>query len=61
MFFRTMHGDVSTPSCCAFIHRFAFEEVSWHRVPIKSGLGNRGLSGDVRDLGSVDLWDRRDA
>ena len=27
-----MHGDVSTPSCCAFIHRFAFEEVSWHRV-----------------------------
>ena len=42
--FRTMHGDVSTPSCCAFIHRFAFEEVPWHRVLIKSGPGNRGRS-----------------
>ena len=44
MFFRTMHGDVSTPSCCAFIHRFAFEEVPGHRVLIKSGPGNRGRS-----------------
>ena len=24
--FRTMHGDVSAPSCCAFSHRVAFEE-----------------------------------
>ena len=39
-----MHGDVSTPSCCAFIHRFAFEEVPGHRVLIKSGPGNRGRS-----------------
>ena len=23
-----MHGGVSAPSCCAFIHRVAFEEVS---------------------------------
>ena len=30
--------------CCAFIHRVAFEEVSGHRILIKSGLGNRGLS-----------------
>ena len=36
-----MHGDVSTPSCCAFIHRFAFEEVPGHRVLIKSAPGNR--------------------
>ena len=35
-FFQTMHGDVSAPSCCAFTHRFAFEEVSGHRVLIKS-------------------------
>ena len=39
-----MHGDVSTLSCCAFIHRFAFEEVPGHRVLIKSGPGNRGRS-----------------
>ena len=26
-----MHGGVSAPSCCAFIHRVAFEEVSGHR------------------------------
>ena len=32
------------PSCCAFIHRVAFKEVSGHRVLIKSGPGNRGLS-----------------
>ena len=25
---RTMHGGGSTPSCCAFIHRVAFKEVS---------------------------------
>ena len=35
---------VSAPSCCDFIHRVAFEDVSSHRVLIKSGLGNRGLS-----------------
>ena len=39
-----MHGGVSAPSCCAFIHRVAFEEVSGHRVLLKCGPGNRGLS-----------------
>ena len=39
-----MHGGVSDPSICAFIHRVAFEEVSGHRVLMKSGLGNRGRS-----------------
>ena len=39
-----MHGGVSAPSCCAFIHRVAFEEVSGHRVLIKSGPDNRGRS-----------------
>ena len=34
----------SAPSCCAFIHRVAFKEVSGHRVLINSGAGNRGLS-----------------
>ena len=44
-FFQTMHGGVSDPSFCVFIHRVAFEEVSGHRVLMKSGLGNRGRSG----------------
>ena len=39
-----MHGGVSAPSCCAFTHRVAFEEVSGHRVLLKSGPGNRGRS-----------------
>ena len=39
-----MHGGVSDPSFCVFIHRVAFEEVSGHRVLMKSGLGNRGRS-----------------
>ena len=43
-FFRTMHGGVSAPSCCAFIHRVTFEEVTGHRDLINSGPGNRGLS-----------------
>ena len=43
-FFRMMHGGVSAPSCYAFTHRVAFEEVSGHRVLLKSGPGNRGLS-----------------
>ena len=30
------------PSCCAFAHRAAFEEVSGHRVLIKSRPGNPG-------------------
>ena len=34
----------SAPSCCAFTHRVAFEEVSGHRVLIKSGPENRGRS-----------------
>ena len=47
-----MHEGVNAPLCCAFIHRVAFEEVSGHRVLIKSGLGNRGLSacGTTREL-----------
>ena len=43
-FFQMMHGAVSAPSCCAFTHRVAFEEVSGHRVLIKSGPENRGRS-----------------
>ena len=39
-----MHGGGSAPSCCAFTHRVAFEEVSGHRVLIKSGPENRGRS-----------------
>ena len=39
---RTTHGGVSAPSCCDFIHRVEFKEVSGHRVLIKSGPGNRG-------------------
>ena len=39
-----MQGGVSAPSYCDFIHRVPFKELSWHRVLIKSGLGNRGLS-----------------
>ena len=39
-----MHGSVSAPSCCAFTHRVAFEEVSVQRVLLKSGPGNRGRS-----------------
>ena len=40
-FIRTMHGGVSSPSFFAFIHRVAFEEVSGHRVLIKSRPENR--------------------
>ena len=32
-----MHGGVSDPSFCAFIHRVAFEEVSGHRVLLRVG------------------------
>ena len=35
---------VSAPSCCAFTHRAAFEEVSGHQVLIQSGPGDRGGS-----------------
>ena len=45
--FQTMHGGVSDPSFFVYIHRVAFEEVSGHRVLIKSGPGNRGLSACV--------------
>ena len=41
--FRMMHGGVSAPSCCAFIHRVAFKEVSGHRVLFKSVPENWGL------------------
>ena len=43
-FFTKILRGVSAPSCCAFIHRVTFEEVSRHRVLLKSGPGNRGLS-----------------
>ena len=36
--------SVSDPSFCAFVRRVAFEEVSGHRVLLKSGPGNRGIS-----------------
>ena len=42
--FSEMHGGVSAPSCCAFIHRVAFKEVSGHRVLFKSVPENWGLS-----------------
>ena len=35
---------VSAPSCCDFIHRVTFEEVSGHWVLIKSSPGNWSLS-----------------
>ena len=41
-FFRMMHRGVSAPSCCAFPHRIAFQEVSGHWVLLPSGPGNRG-------------------
>ena len=34
---------VSAPSCCDFVHRVTFEEMSRHRVLIKSEWGNRCL------------------
>ena len=49
-----MHEGVSAPSCCAFFHRVVFEDVSEHRVLIKSGPGNRG----VEDLGSIPVLGR---
>ena len=39
-----MHGGVSDPSFFVFIPRVAFEEVSGHRVLMKSAQGNRGRS-----------------
>ena len=39
-----MHDSDSAPSCCAFTHWLAFEEVSGPRVLFKSGQGNLGLS-----------------
>ena len=42
--FPEMHDGDSAPSCCAFTHWVAFEEVSGPRVLFKSGPGNRGLS-----------------
>ena len=43
-FFQKMHGGVSAPSCSAFIHRVAFEEVSGHWVLIKRGPEDQGRS-----------------
>ena len=39
-----MPGGGSAPSCCAFIKRVIFKEVSGHWDLIKSEPGNRGLS-----------------
>ena len=39
-----MHGGRSASSCCAFIHRVAFEEGFGPRVLLKSRLGNLGRS-----------------
>ena len=39
-----MHWAVSAPTCCDFTYRVTFEEVSGHRVLIKSRPGNQGLS-----------------
>ena len=39
-----MHGGGSTPLCCAFTNRVAFEEGSGPRVLLKGGPGNRGRS-----------------
>ena len=36
-FYRMMHGGVSDPSFCAFIHRVPLEEVSGHRVLLTPG------------------------
>ena len=41
---RMMHRCVSAPSCCTFILKAAFQEVSEHRILIKSGPGNWSLS-----------------
>ena len=43
-FFQMMHGGVSDPSLCVFIHMVAFVEGSGQRVLMKSGPGNRGRS-----------------
>ena len=43
-FSRRCNGGVSAPSCRDFIHRVTFEEVTGHRVLIKSGQGNWCLS-----------------
>ena len=58
-FYRIMHGSVSDPSFCAFVHRVAFEEVSGHRVLSKCyvlGLAHSiywlgGISGPLSSLG----------
>ena len=39
-----MNRVASAPSCSAFIHRVALEEVSGHRVLIKSKTEKSGLS-----------------
>ena len=60
-FFWTMHAGVSAPSSCAFIHRFSFKEVCWHRVLFKSGPWNWGLStcGTTHEATSrTSSWDR---
>ena len=46
-FLRTITGGVSAPSCCAFIKRVIFKEVSGHWDLIKSEPGDRGLSACV--------------
>ena len=46
-FYRMMHGSVSDPSFCAFVHRVAFEEVSGCEG--KLGVALESLQG-LRDL-----------
>ena len=42
-FSRRCNWGVSAPSCCDFIHRVTFKELSGHRFLINSGQGNRCL------------------
>ena len=39
-----LRPGISDPSFCAFVHRVAFEEVSGHRVLLKSGPGGYRVS-----------------
>ena len=50
-FYRMMHGSVSDPSFCAFVHRVAFEEGSGPRVLLNPQA--RGLAGLPTQ---VQLW-----
>ena len=56
-----MHRCVSAPSCCTFILKAAFQEVSEHRILIKSGPGNWSLSASGtthKTTYRISPWDR---